>query len=355
MEDTCPPRILVVDDEQYLRQLVGRHLTQAGYSCTLAGTGEEAWEMLQRDDFALTVLDIMLPGMSGIDLLQKIAQTRSDTAVIMVTGVDDRSTAIRALQLGAYGYVIKPYEMNELVISVVNALERRRLVIASRRHEQELEQKVDERTAEVRATQEEITLRLVSAVEHRDSETGAHAKRIGLYASSLAAQLGWCGRRLEDMRLAAPMHDIGKVGIPDAILQKRGRLTLDEFEVIKKHPLIGAQILSGVTAPLLRMAHDIALSHQEKWDGSGYPRGIAGENIPVSARIVTLTDVYDAMTHDRAYRQALPEAEVLDSIRQGRGRHFDPLVVDAFLDSLNEFQQIRQRVQEEIRGNSVPA
>jgi putative two-component system response regulator len=346
MENEPKHRILVVDDEEYLRRLMSRQLILDGYECTTAACGEEAWDLLERAEYSLIVLDITMPGMSGLEFLEKVRHSRPDIAVIMVTGVDDRHTAIRALQLGAYGYIVKPFEANELAINIVNALERRRLVMAGQCHERELEQKVSERTAEVRAAQEETTLRLLSATEYRDEETGAHVRRIGLYAWQIAQQLGWRGRELEDIRLAAPMHDIGKVGVPDGILQRPGKLTAEEFDFIKRHTIIGVKILAGANSPLLRMAGDIAMSHHEKWDGSGYPEGLAGEAIPLSARIVAVADVYDAMTHDRVYHRAIPEAQTLEVMREGRGKHFDPTVFDAFLGVLSQFQKIREEIGE---------
>jgi putative two-component system response regulator len=340
MADEPKHLILVVDDEEPLRRLIAQRLSREGYECSLAGSGEEAWDMLRRTDYSLVVLDIMMPGMSGMELLEKTRQAFPDTAVIMVTGVDDRSTAIHALHLGAYGYVIKPFEVNEIVINVANALERRRLVMASQRHELELERKVAERTAEVRATQEEITLRLVAASEYRDEETGEHIKRTGFYALEIAANMGWQGRELEDIRLAAPMHDIGKVGIPDVILRKPGKLTAEEFEIIKEHTVIGAKILANAKSSLLHMAWEIALSHHEKWGGSGYPQGLAGEAIPLSARIVAVADVYDTMVHNRVYRPAIPEAQTLDTMRANRGKHFDPAVLDTFLKVLSKLRKI---------------
>ena len=346
MGDESRRGILIVDDEEYLRRLVSRQLALDGYECATAASGEEAWDLLQRGEYSLIVLDITMPGMSGLELLEKVRKARPDTAVVMVTGVDDRPTAIRALQLGAYGYIVKPFEANELAINIVNALERRRLIMVSQCHERELEEKVSERTAELRAAQEETTLRLLSATEYRDEETGAHVKRIGLYAWQIAQQLGWRGRKLEDIRLAAPMHDIGKVGIPDSILQKPGKLTPEEFEVVKRHTIIGVKILAGANSPLLHMAADIAMSHHEKWDGSGYPEGLAGEAIPLSARIVAVADVYDAMTHDRVYRPAIPEAQTLEIMQEARGKHFDPSVFDAFLEVLSQFRKIREEIGE---------
>ncbi|MGD1000281.1 MAG: HD domain-containing phosphohydrolase [Candidatus Brocadiia bacterium] len=346
MADEPRHRILVVDDEECLRRLVSRQLDLDGYECTTAASGDEAWDLLQRAEYSLVVLDITMPGMSGLELLEKVRNARPDTAVIVVTGVDDRPTAIRALQLGAYGYIVKPFEANELVANVANALERRRLVMALRRHEQEFEQKVSERTAEVRATQEAIILRLLASAERRDEATGAGTRRIGLYAWQIAQQLGWEGRELEDIRLAAPMHDIGKIGVPDAILRKPGKLTAEEFEIMKRHTVIGAQMLSGEEAPLLRMARDIALWHHEKWDGNGYIHALAGDAIPLSARIVAVASVYDAMTHNRVYRPAIPETQTLEVMREGRGKHFAPAVFDAFMEGVSEFRKIREEISE---------
>jgi putative two-component system response regulator len=348
MEQPDQHHILIVDDEEFIRRLLNRLLTAEGYWCDVASSGEDAVELLQRHPYSLAILDISMPGMSGMELLHLMRHTYPETAVIMVTGVDDRAMAVQAVELGTFGYVIKPFESNEVIINVVNALERRRLMIESRRHEIELAQKVQERTAELRETQEEITLRLVAASEYRDEETGAHIKRMGLFAAELAAALGWEGRVLDDLRLAAPMHDIGKIGVPDAILRKPGRLTTEEFEVIKSHTVIGGDILASARVPLVQLAHEIAFAHHEKWDGSGYPYGLAGEGIPAGARIVAVADVYDALTHPRVYRPAVPEEEALAVIREGRGRHFDPEIVDAFFHALPGLHRIREEVSDQF-------
>ena len=198
-----------------------------------------------------------------------------------------------------------------------------------------------ERTAEVRRSQSEIAMRLMAASEYRDDETGAHIRRIGLFAAALAEKAGWEPQAVGDLQLAAPMHDIGKVGIPDAILLKPGKLTAEEFEAMKGHTTIGGRILGDTDIALLRLAKEIALSHHEKWDGSGYPRGLAGEAIPQSGRIVALCDVYDALVSHRVYRPALPEEEALDIMTKGRGSHFDPELFDCFLQTLPEFRQFR--------------
>lgn len=344
--------ILIVDDEPGIGELLSRWLTAEGYGCAVADSGEMAVKLLENDHFDLVVSDIMMPGMSGMDLLTFIKTLFADVAVVMVTAVDDRKTAIMALDLGAYGYVIKPFDRNEILINVANAIERQRLTSLSRKYEQELETKVKQRTIEVREREEEIVLRLISAAGYRDHETGAHIRRIGLYAAVMATDLGWETREVELIRLAAPMHDVGKIGIADSILLKPGKLTFEEFDVMKTHTVIGAQILGGSDIPLLQMAKEIALSHHERWDGSGYPHGWVTDSIPQSARIVSVADVYDALVHDRVYRPALPEAEALAIMNDQKGRYFDPRVFDSFTRKLQELRHIREEVREE--NEAVP-
>ena len=346
-------RILVVDDEPHVRQVLSRWLAAEGFECAQAANGEEAWGVLQTGDFALLIADIVMPGISGMTLLAKTRKQLPDVAVVMVTAETDREMAIRALQIGAYGYLIKPFDQNEVLINVANALERRRLTLATEEYERHLEKKVSERTTEIRQREEEIALRLVSASEFRDEETGAHIRRIGQYAAILAQAIGWDSRVAADMRVAAPMHDIGKIGVPDSILLKPAKLTSDEFEIVKKHTEIGAGILDGSHIPLLRLAKDIALSHHEKWDSSGYPRGLAGEAIPGPARIVAIADVYDALVTKRVYRRALPEEEALGIMAGEKGKHFDPKLFECFLRVLAEFRQIRAQVRAEASDASA--
>ena len=203
-----------------------------------------------------------------------------------------------------------------------------------------LQQKVHEQTVDIRRANEEIIDRLVSAAQWSDEETGMHIRRTGLLSEVLARASGWFGDDVESLRQAAPMHDIGKIGIPDAILQKPGKLTPDEFAVMKTHTRIGADILSGSKSPMLQMAREIALNHHERWDGKGYPRGLAGKAIPESARIVAIVDVYDALSHDRVYRPAMPEAEVLTIMQQGAGTHFDPLLMTFFFLHFSDIRRI---------------
>ncbi len=339
--------ILLVDDEPDISRILSSWLSRAGYYCLTATTGEEALDILQEGNIQLVVSDIMMPGMSGIDLLGFIKELFPDVAVILVTAVDDRKTAIMTLELGAYGYVIKPFDMNEILINVANALERRRLTLLSQEYEQSLETAVREKTREVREREEQIVLRLISASGCRDDETGAHIRRIGLYASVIANDIGWNRESVADIRLAAAMHDVGKIGILDRILLKPGKLTPEEFEIMKTHTTIGARLLGNSNIPLLHMAKEIALSHHEKWDGSGYPNGLAGEEIPESGRIVALADVYDALVMDRVYRPAIPEPEALAMMTSNRGSYFDPTLFDRFMDLLPEIRRIRQEVQDD--------
>jgi response regulator RpfG family c-di-GMP phosphodiesterase len=207
-----------------------------------------------------------------------------------------------------------------------------------------LEEEVQRRTADIRKREEEIALRLVWASESRDEETGAHIRRIGLYAETLARSLGWGRLETEDLRIAATMHDIGKIGIPDSILLKKDRLTFEEFELMKAHPKIGANILDRSDVPLLQLAREIALCHHEKWDGTGYPQGLSGEGIPVSARITAIADIYDALVNERVYKKALAEPEALAIMEAQKGSTFDPNLFDHFIRVLPDFRRISREV-----------
>lgn len=338
-------RILIVDDEPYIREILSRWLVDEGYDCEQAADTDAALDALSRSDLQLMISDIRMPGRSGLELLDETRKRFPDLAVIMLTAVDDRGTAIRTLEAGAYGYVIKPFDRNELLISVVNAMERRRLALLSNHYQQRLEHDVRERTAQLRLREEEVALRLITAAEHRDAETGAHIRRIGLYAEIIARARGWSDDDAEELRLAAPMHDVGKIGIPDHILLKPGSLTSKEFSIIERHTTMGAAILAGSHIPLLRLAREIALTHHERWDGGGYPVGLADEEIPEAGRIVAVADVYDALVHTRIYRPALPEQHALQLMRHARGRQFDPAIFDTFFDVLPDLREIRSRLE----------
>ncbi len=328
------PRILVVDDERYVREIVRRWLERVGYECVCAENVAVANELLQTQTFDIVTSDIAMPGQSGMELLKTIKEKYPETAVLMLTANADTRLAIQALTLGAYGYLLKPVEQEELLCQIERALEHRRLVVENREYTNLLEWKVREQTRHIRLAHEETIQRLVTACMFRDDETGGHIKRTGLSSALVAQAAGWSTEMVELIQLAAPMHDVGKVGIPDSILRKPGKLSPEEFRIMQQHTVIGADMLSGSLSPVLQMAEQIAHFHHERWDGTGYPNRLAGEDIPKAARILAIIDVYDALTHDRVYRRALPEEQVLQIIEDGRGTHFDPAIVKAFFEAL---------------------
>ena len=315
-------RLLIVNDEKQVRDLLARWFESEGFECVQIANAEQALELLGGNGFSLLIADILMPGKSGIELLNMTKQQFPDVAVIMVTAVDDRKTAIRAL-------------------------ERRRLVLQGRNCERSPEQRVREQTEDIRLTQEEMCLRPIATQQCRHDETGAHIRRIGLYAEVLARHMNYSEQQAEMLRLAAPMHDVGKIGVPDSILMKPGKLTPDEWEVMKTHITIGARILGGTFLPMLNLAQDIALHHHEKWSGSGYSQGICGEAIPEAPRIVAVLDVYDALVHTRVYRPAVAEDAARAIMAKENGTHLDAGIYEAFLELLPELRSIRQQVKDQ--------
>ena len=332
--------VLIVDDLPIVRLSLHRILAKAGYRCLEAEDVPSALAVLDEDTIDLVLCDMQMPGASGLELVKALHPRIPDTSVVMVSSVENTDIAIECLQEGAFGYVLKPFQPREILVQVNGALRRRMLEISFRDREAQLAQKVREQTVEIRASREEIALRLISASEHRDNETGMHVRRIGLYAAEMARLLGWHAEAVDTIQAAAPMHDIGKIGVPDAILQKPSALTPDEWTQMKRHTTMGATILKGSRVPFIQMGAHIAIGHHEKWDGSGYPKGVAGENIPIEARITALVDVYDAVTNRRHYKEPWPEEQVIELIRSGSGAHFDPQLVDLFLAHLYRFREI---------------
>ncbi len=342
-------RVLVVDDTAQLRALVTRVLERHGHVCVEAADGAEAREHLAQETFDLMLCDVKMPGESGFDLAEYVLDAYPTTAVLMVTGVDDAESALRALELGAYGYVIKPFSINEILISVINALRRRTLELDARQHIVEVEDAVEMRTRELNDAlgllhdaQEEMVRRLSRVAEFRDDQTGEHIQRMAQYCHLLGTKLGLDPELCELLRIASPLHDVGKVAIPDGILLKPGPLTVEERRVMEQHAEIGYEMLAGSGQKLLDFAATLALTHHEHFDGSGYPRGLAGEEIPIEGRIAAVADVYDALTSDRVYRDAFPMQDAVTLLRQRRGTHFDPRVLDAFLNSLDEVLELRR-------------
>jgi putative two-component system response regulator len=329
-------RILIVDDEAPNVRLLDRLLTNAGCQHLTAITDpREAIGMfaLVRPD--LVILDLHMPHLDGFEVMQALRPLLSSERylpVLIVTADDTPTVKQRALAMGARDFLAKPFDSVEALLRIRNLLVTRQLYAQLEREQQQLEQAVFERTKALASTHLEIVERLARAAEYRDDNTGEHTRRVGRLAGLIARTLGLSAADSAMIERAAPLHDVGKVGVPDAILLKPGPLSPAEFDIIKTHAIMGARILSGSRVPLLRMAEEIALTHHERWEGKGYPNGRTGEGIPLTGRIVALADAFDAMTHTRPYQAGIPQGNAIEIVRSERGRHFDPKVVDAFVD-----------------------
>jgi putative two-component system response regulator len=332
--------VMVVDDDPHIRRLLTRWLRDDGWTCCAAETAERALMLLRESAAHVVVSDINMPDRSGVWLLERLKSQFPDTQVIMLTGNGETRTAIDSLTKGATAYLLKPIERDELIFQVRQAEERRQLMIERTQRLELLEARVRAQTLAIRSANEETIHRLLSAAAYRDEETGAHIRRTGLFSEVLALAAGWSQIESEELRIAAPMHDIGKIGIPDTILLKQGRLTESEFEVMKQHTVIGARMLDGSTFPVIQLGQSIALNHHERWDGCGYPHGISGQSIPEAARILSIVDVYDALSHDRVYRKALSDEHVVTLLRRGMGTQFDPTLLALFFTIFDQIQEI---------------
>lgn len=333
------------------------------YELDHAFQGSEALEKAQRaivrgDGFQLAFVDMrMPPGWDGLQTIEQLWQVDSSLHVVICTAWSDYSWEEIGHRLGRSDQLLilkKPFDPAEVAQMAATMTEKRYLQRIQDEYTRDLEKQVRSRTAAVLRAHEETIHLLVQASIHRDSETGSHIKRVGLYSARLAMAAGLDQSEVDLIRLAAPMHDVGKIGIPDSVLRKPGALTEDERRVMETHTTMGADMLSGSDSPVLRKAEEIALCHHERWDGQGYPRGIAGESIPISARIVAVADVYDALTQDRVYRAAMPEEQVLDILQQGRGSHFDPDLIDLAMTLTRDFQLIAAVHPDHANGPVVP-
>ncbi len=347
-----PPHILVVDDNSAIQELLEAFLTSQGYRVTTAGSGRQAIEWLEKEPYDLVVTDIKMAGIDGMKLLEHIMQNHRDTAVIMATSVSDIGTAVQAMRMGAFDYVLKPFNVDDLMISVQRALERRELLNRMRMYQEQLESRVLVQTVELRQTLGKLdeayqtTLEaLVNALDAREHETHCHSKRVMRYTLLLARRVGIAEDRLLDLGRGALLHDIGKIGVSDNILLKPGRLEGEEWVQMRRHPEIGFQILKGIG--FLSPACDIVLAHQERFDGSGYPRGLVGEQIPLGARVFAIVDTMDSMTSDRPYRKALSYEAARREIERYAGAQFDPAIAKEFLKiPVEEWIAIRRDVGE---------
>lgn len=337
-------RILVIDDEPDNLLLMRQALRQLGYArCETESDPARAVARFHAEAFDLVLLDYNMPGMSGLEVLLAMDEksVRQQIPVVMVTAQGDRDTRLLTLNAGAKDFLTKPIDLAELSVRVHNLLETRNLHLQLRQHNQQLEVTVAQRTAELHSTRLEVIRRLARAAEFRDNETGVHVQRMSLYAEAVGRQLGLSAQALDLLLNACPMHDIGKIGISDLILLKPGKLTPEEYAVMQQHAAIGASILDGHDSPLLRTAHEIAMSHHERWDGSGYPNGLSETAIPMNARIAAVADVFDALTMVRPYKRAWTPEDAQREIVSQSGRHFDPDVVAAFQSCFDDILAIR--------------
>jgi putative two-component system response regulator len=327
--------IAVVDDEMANVELIRRLLELEGYTEVSCHTDPreflDSCRILPPD---LVLLDLMMPQMNGFEVLERLRGSLEDfdyRPVMMITSDDDRDTKRKALSGGASDFLAKPVSPVEVGLRVGNLLHTRFLQLELQRHAESLEERVRSRTAQLEEARLEILERLALAAEYRDDATGEHTRRVGRACAALAEALSLPSDQVEDIQRAAPLHDIGKIALPDTILLKQGSLTHDETEVMREHTTIGATILSGSRFPMMRIAEQIALHHHECWDGSGYPDGLSGEQIPLAARIVAVIDVFDSLTHARVYKRAWTTEEALDEVENLAGTKFDPTVARAFL------------------------
>ena len=351
--------ILIIDDEEPIRRLLALYLSE-DYTCITAASADEATALLAVSSFNLVITDITMPGTSGIELCQHIHQAYPDTVVIMVSGMTDINCAIEAMRQGAFDYVVKPFDLTHVLMSVERAIRYQVLIAAKRHYEQSLEETVRLRTAELRSMNENLnqmlealyqnyraTLRaLAGALEARDFETAGHSDRVVAYSLRLGRELGLSHRELIGLEQGALLHDIGKIGVRDSILLKRGTLTENEWGEMREHINHGLRIIGGID--FLSGAAPVVGEHHEKYDGSGYPSGLLGEKIHINARIFAVADAFDAITSDRPYRKSAPYADARDEIVANEGRHFDPAVVRAFLAvPETEWSEIRKIAESE--------
>ena len=360
MSGDVESRILIVDDEAEITSILS-DLFEGKYDCTTAGSAEQALELLAGQDYQLVVSDITMPGMSGLDMIPYVRSNWPNSVVVMISGMQTMESAIDALRLGAFDYVMKPFDLRQVEAVVKRALDHQELIVAKQRYENHLEELVEQRTAELdqalnsledayRATLKALT----AALETRDSETHGHSERVVSYSMRLGREYGLDSERTKALEFGSLLHDIGKIGVPDLILRKPAKLTQEEWVLMRQHPLHGQQILDGIG--FLEGAGRVVAQHHEKWDGSGYPLGLRGDEIDVCARIFSVADAFDAITSNRVYRKGKPYQAAAEELNAWAGRQFDPEVVAAFhrvpqqdWDDLRDQSLIRKEDELEVR------
>ena len=335
MSETSPkPRLLIVDDEAEVRGVL-HDLLSGPYECGEAASAEDAIAELRRHDYQLVISDITMSGMSGLEMIPHVKVVSPDTVIVMISGMQTIESAINALRLGAFDYLMKPFDLRQAEAAVSRALDHHELILAKRRYENHLEELVTQRTGELDDALNSLenayrsTLRaLTAALETRDAETHGHSERVVTFSLRLGREYGLSITEMKALEFGSLLHDIGKIGVPDAILRKPAKLTDEEWIRMREHPLHGQQILRGIK--FLEGAARVVAQHHEKWDGSGYPLGLKGEEIDICARIFSVADAFDAITSDRVYRQGRPYEAAAEELNEWVGRQFDPRVVEAF-------------------------
>jgi putative two-component system response regulator len=344
-------KILIVDDEMRVREILSRKLTDDGYNCLTAPDGNAALKMLKNDQVELVLLDVMMPGKAGPEVLKEIKSRYPDIAVIMVTAIADVQTAIGLMRLGAYDYIIKPVELNVLSVSLDRALEKRNLIIENRDYQLHLEQRVEEQTKKIRQSFLNSTTSLAYALEAKDKYTHGHSERVTEIAVAVAREMAAPKYMIEKVKMAGLLHDVGKIGISEFILNKPGKLTDDEFELVKAHCEVGERILGPIVED--KEILEMVRHHHERYDGKGYPDGLSGEQMTKGASIIAVAeaytnilsqgamalavaDAYDAMTSDRPYRPAMPPEAACSELVRGKGKQFAPIIVDTFMSLINK-------------------
>jgi len=334
LETIAKPRLLIVDDEVEVRGVLHELLGNT-YHCAEAASAEEALAQLRETNYELVISDITMSGMTGLEMIPHVKVASPDTVIVMISGMQTIESAINALRLGAFDYLMKPFDLRQAEAAVARALEHHELVVAKRRYENHLEELVEQRTAELDQALDSLenayrtTLQaLTAALETRDAETHGHSERVVTFSLRLGREYGLSGPEMKALEFGSLLHDIGKIGVPDAILRKPAKLTDEEWVRMREHPMHGQQILRGIK--FLEGAAKVVAQHHEKWDGSGYPLGLKTEEIDICARIFSVADAFDAITSDRVYRKGRPYEAAAQELDEWSNRQFDPRVVEAF-------------------------
>lgn len=338
-EQSTQSRILIVDDEPMIRELLHSAMESTDYNCGFAENGQDALEKMGKTEFDVVVTDIDMPIMDGIELSKRVKKDHTADVIVM-TGQIQSYQYDEIITIGASDFVEKPFSPREMILRINRVVKERKLKLEA--YNAHLE--IKKAHQELRQSYIDSIHRLVMASEFKDEDTGDHIVRIGEYCTLMAKQLHLSKDFTDRIYYAAPMHDIGKIGIPDKILLKPGKLTDEEFEIIKTHTTIGARILSRSNSKILQMAHDIALNHHEKFNGKGYPNQIKGLEIPIAGRISAIADTFDALTSKRPYKDPYPPEVTLKILKQERGEHFDPDILDLFINNFDQFLEIRGKI-----------